>query len=288
MILERHKTIDEPNQTAIVALSSLVPQISIQKLKRAMLYGAVWLTRGNTTARLRRAKRTLYIGDKLHLYYNESVLLPAITPAQLVADEGEYSVWNKPCGMFSQGTKWGDHTAIARWVELFGLTDKNLTQRPAFLVHRLDRATSGLILIAHSKKMATQLSALFENREIIKKYRATVEGVFPSEMIGKTINMPVDGKDALSLIESVEYDAQKSRSTLLIQIKTGRKHQIRVHLSQFGFPVVGDRLYGSKEEGNENMPDLMLQSCYLAFCYPIDLDSLERKYVLSSIMPPGV
>lgn len=279
MVLEGHKTIDEPNQTAIMALSNLAPQISIQKLKRVMLYGAVWLTRGNTNTRLRRAKRTLEIGDEIHLYYNDSILFSDVPPACLVADEGEYSVWNKPCGMLSQGTKWGDHTAISRWVELFGLADNNLSQKPAFLVHRLDRATNGLILIAHSKKMAAQLSALFEHREIIKKYRATAEGIIPSEMVGKSIDTPIDGKDALSLIESIEYDRQNSRSTLVIRIKTGRKHQVRVHLSQLGFPIVGDRLYGNKKKADENMPDLMLQSCYLEFCCPLSL--LERKYLMS-------
>ncbi|MCF6193973.1 MAG: pseudouridine synthase [Kangiellaceae bacterium] len=143
------------NQTAIDCLSLSCPQISIKKLKLAMTYGAVWLSREKSkTVRVRRAKRKLLKGDKLSIYFDEKILFSPISPAQLISDEGEYSIWNKPSGMFSQGTKWGDHSSIARWVELFGLAKNDLDLRPAFLVHRLDRATSGIILLAHSKKMA--------------------------------------------------------------------------------------------------------------------------------------
>ncbi len=274
--------IEEPNLTVILALSILAPNISKQKLKQALTFGAVWLTQKGRTERVRRAKRTLNVGDEIHLYYNPDILFPPIIPAKLVSYEGEYSIWNKPCGMFSQGTKWADHSSIARWVELFGLTKNQLPQQPSFLVHRLDRATSGLIVIAHSKKTAAQFSQLFELRKIDKRYKAVVNGKFPANLVLKELTENIDGKAALSTVLSSEYYHEADQSSLIIQIKTGRKHQIRKHLSGIGFPVVGDRLYGRLDDlnivKNEIVPDLMLQSNYLKFKCPIS--AKEKMYHL--------
>ena len=130
---------------------------SKQKIKQAMQKGAVWLTDNKGTHRLRRHSKKLNSGTTLHFYFDSAVLNGVVDDAILVADEGDYSVWYKPRGMLSQGSKWGDHVAINRWVE------KNLEpQRPAFIIHRLDRFASGLILIAHKKKVATLLADLFQ------------------------------------------------------------------------------------------------------------------------------
>lgn len=265
---EKHIVVSEAEQSAISLLSGFCPELSKQKLKLAMKYGAVWLTHGDKTTRLRRAKKALETGDEIHLYYDEHILFSDINAAGLVADEGEYSVWNKPSGMFSQGTKWGDHTSIARWVELFGLSANNRPLRPCFLVHRLDKATNGLILVAHSKTMASKLSSLFENRKVVKKYRAQISGKLPENFIGKTIQMPIDDKPATTIIHSVSYSETRDQSRLLIEIKTGRKHQIRKHLSMIGFPIVGDRLYSSKATQSNEQADLGLQSCFLEFQCP--------------------
>jgi tRNA pseudouridine32 synthase/23S rRNA pseudouridine746 synthase len=267
---EKHLIIETHDQTAIQILSDNCPQVSKQKLKQAMQYGAVWLTRATKTTRLRRAKKVLVVGEELHLYYDEEILFSDITPAQLVADENEYSVWNKPVGMFSQGTKWADHSSIARWVELFGFKNNKLKERPVFLVHRLDRATSGLIMVAHSKNATKHLTQLFEHRKIIKQYLAVVKGDFPKALVLKELNEDIDEKKALSIVKSSVYDEVTNQSSLMVEIKTGRKHQIRKHLLGLGFPVIGDRLYGNqeKEEGFES--DLMLKSCLLKFKDPFD------------------
>ena len=91
--------------------------ISGQRIKQAMVKGAAWFTRGKKTLRVRRAKRELRAGDKLHLYYDERVLALSPDAPELVGDEKGYSVWNKPYGMLSQGSKWGDHCTISRWAE---------------------------------------------------------------------------------------------------------------------------------------------------------------------------
>lgn len=259
-------------QTVIDSLALNCPELSRQKLKQALQYGAVWLTRGTRTTRVRRAKRVLQNGDELHFYYDEEILTNKIKSALLVADEGEYSVWNKPCGMFSQGTKWGDHSSICRWIELFGFKENLLDEREVFLVHRLDRATSGLILVAHSKKIAAKFSAIFEKRQIEKHYRAKVSGLFPSENKYRLLTAQIDERPAMTRVINVEYDSKSDTSELLLSIETGRKHQIRKHLSDVGYSVIGDRLYAKSisdvDKAVKNIPDLQLQSCYLKFLCP--------------------
>ena len=123
--------------------------------------------------RLRRAKRPLKSGDELHLYYDPKVQAEVPPAPTMIADVGGYSVWRKPYGMRSQGSKWGDHCTIMRWAE------QHLEpERTSFTVHRLDLAANGLILVAHSKKIAGALGSLFQAREIEKRYRAIVKGDF--------------------------------------------------------------------------------------------------------------
>ena len=80
-----------------VSLLEQASGLSRGRVKAAMSKGAVWITRGRRTQRLRRTKRKLHAGDELHLYYDPKVLDEAPTPPTLIADAGDYSVWNKPC-----------------------------------------------------------------------------------------------------------------------------------------------------------------------------------------------
>jgi len=114
--------------------------LSKQKIKQAMQKGAVWLSDSKGTHRLRRQSKKLTSGTKLHFYFDPVVLNEVVDDAILIADEDDYSVWNKPRGMLSRGGKWGDHCAINRCVE-----QRLEPQRQAFIVHRLDRFASGLI-----------------------------------------------------------------------------------------------------------------------------------------------
>lgn len=255
-------------QLAIDCLAEQFP-FSRQKLKQLMQNGAVWLENTQGIHRLRRAKKMLKAGNCLHVYYDEAIQQAQPLSAQLVADEGGYSVWNKPSGMYSQGTRWGDHCSIYRYAE-----SHLQPQRPAFIVHRLDRAASGLILLAHTKQVAAALSRLFEQHAIYKKYLATVEGDFSQRVFPYFIDAPVDDKSALTEVLAARYNQASDSSQLEIRIHTGRKHQIRHHLSALGFPIVGDRLYGSMRVQD----DLQLRSVQIKFTSP--LDGKEKNYVL--------
>ena len=267
---EKHINIDDSDKPIIDYLAENT-SLSRQKLKQVMVKGAVWLSHGKKTQRIRRAKKKARSGDTLHIYYDEQVIERQPPVPELVTDEGSYSVWYKPYGMLSQGSRWGDHCTVTRWAE------QHLSpQRPAFVVHRLDRAATGLILVAHEKKSAAALSALFQSRDIDKQYRAIVHGKFPD--INKTINSDIDDRSAITHIHLLEYDENINRSLLEVKIETGRKHQIRRHLSEAGFPIVGDRLYGDSKKNSER-EDLQLTAFTLAFQCPVT--GIQRDYQLN-------
>ena len=232
-----------------------------------MTKGAVWLTRGKNTQRLRRAKRKLRAGDEVHLYYDPAVLAEIPAEPNLVADVGGYSVWNKPYGLRSQGSKWGDHCTVTRWAE------RHLQpERPAFVVHRLDRAANGLILVAHSRATAASLSELFRDRKVEKRYRAWIAGDFSQQPSPLRVESPIDERQAVSEISLVRVE--DGRSLVDIRIETGRKHQVRRHLAESGFPVIGDRLYG--DAANDDV-DLQLTAYLLAFQCPVADETVEYR-----------
>lgn len=258
-----------------VELLALETGFSKQKIKQVMQKGAVWLTDNKGTHRLRRHSKKINSGTSLHLYFDEAVLNNVVDDAILIADEGDYSIWYKPRGMLSQGSKWGDHGAINRWVE------KNLEpQRPAFIIHRLDRFASGLMILAHKKKTASSLAKLFQDKKITKQYKVIVHGLFPEETV--IYNNEIDNKPAVSHMSLLEYDEMNNQSLLKVNIETGRKHQIRLHLSEAGFAVVGDRLYGVEKEDADT--DLQLTAVKLSFISTVD--ELEKVYNLPSELQP--
>ena len=277
---EFHLPVESMGETAVEILAG-ASKHSKQKIKQAMQKGCVWLEKSGKpdesseltnqkqyTQRLRRAKKILQIGEILHFYYDEKVLSTEPAEATLISDKGDYSIWNKPSGMLSQGSKWGDHCTINRWAE------KHLKpERPAFIVHRLDRSASGLIIIAHKKQAASAFATLFKERKIEKHYQVSVEGDFSTLLEDakalKTIDSEIDNKPAISHCQFIAYDKSTNESILDVKIETGRKHQIRKHLSEVGFPVVGDRLYGS----GENKVDLKLKAVLLGFICPVSGES---------------
>lgn len=233
------------------------------KIKDAMQKGAVWLHRGKVKQRLRRASKVLKVGDELALNYNPQILTQKVPEPQLVHDASDYSIWYKPFGLNCQGSRWGDFASIDRWVEthLSGLTNQG--ERSAFLVHRLDRATTGLILLAHTKNAARLFSEMFKEGKVDKRYQSIVKGDFSGFPEAYEVERSVDGKSARSIFTFV--DQQDNCSLVDVALLTGRKHQIRQHLSSLGYPIIGDRLYG--EASNDK--DLQLQSLSLSFICPI-------------------
>lgn len=266
---EHQLTVSEPT-TLLAALQQLLSaEFSNQQLKTLLALGCIWVAEKHVKqaknsskitrpGRFRRAKKPLQPGDTVFVYYNHAVLTQTIETPQLICDQQSFSVWYKPKGVLSQGSKWGDHTTLNRWIEMHYRFGEETDARPCWIVHRLDKATDGVMLIAHSKKMARHLSQLFENNQVKKTYQAWVSGQFPE--VEQRFDFEVNGKSALSFAKGVEYLADLDQSLVEVRIETGRKHQIRSHLAQAGFPIIGDRLYS---EADNTAPDLQLTAIKL-------------------------
>ncbi|MBA6392010.1 RNA pseudouridine synthase [Colwellia sp. BRX10-3] len=268
----------------IVQALQIQCDLTVGEIKKAIDKGALWHSRGKTTQRCRRLKKKLHIDDKLHFYYDADVLSQIPTSATLIADLMDYSVWYKPYGMLSQGSKWSDHCTITRWAQ-----KKLLPERAVFPVHRLDRAATGLILVAHSKNASRALSLMFEQHQIEKTYHIIVHGDHQQRPQPETIESLINEKDARSHFLSLEYNQENNVSLLQVNIESGRKHQIRIHAASIGLPIVGDRLHGNALELNklnaDNEPaNLQLCAVQLKFICPIK--QVEQHFVLAEELRP--
>ena len=294
-MFEHHFTVNdtnknEPSTTLNLLFNSLSlteNTLSKAQLKQAISKGALWLTRGKHTQRLRRVKKTLQHGDELHFYYNVGVLASEVAEATLISDEVDYSVWYKPFGMLSQGSKWSDHCTIARFAQQYFTPE-----RAVFIVHRLDRAATGLILIAHTKKATRALAAMFENRttdvnSLVKHYQIIVHGNHSINEQPQVISTDVDGKSARSTFTCLAYDEDTNQSLIEVKIDSGRKHQIRVHAASIGLPIVGDRLHGIADKNEEQ--NLQLCAVSLSFTCPLSINkesSINKQFTLAAHLKP--
>ena len=257
----------------VIACDFLAASTSLSKrrIKDAMTKGAVWLKKQKSKQRrLRRATAELNPGDILSIYYDEALLSIRPPQAELVSDQKRYSVWFKPAGLMSQGTKYGDHCSLMRQAELFY---KSKTK--AYLIQRLDREASGLMLLAHDRTAAGRLSRLFQTREVIKKYRAWVLGNLSETGLQGKIALKLEGQAAETEFDVDSYDPVTRTSAVRIVMRTGRKHQIRRHLEMIGHPIIGDPRYG---KGNKNKAGLQLFATGLEFECPFSKKRLVFEY----------
>lgn len=246
---------------AVDLLAEQVPALSKGRLKDAMNKGAVLWQRGKQQKRLRRAQSNIAAGEQLHLHYDDDILQRQCEPAVCIADLQQYSIWYKPAGMLSQGNEWGDHLSLLRFAELHFAN-----KRQVYLVHRLDREASGLVILAHQSKTAALFSQLIQQHRISKQYQVLVCGQLPPELlqIGK-VTLPLDGKASETRFRLAQWQPEPANSLLDIELISGRKHQIRRHFAALGHPVLGDPRYG---EHNKDPAGLGLQAVALAFQLP--------------------
>ncbi len=286
-VFEKHIPIINNSETALSILSEHC-DLSKAEIKQAITKGALWLTRGNSTQRLRRIKKTLNESDELHFYYNEKILNQVPPEALLIEDLQDYSVWYKPYNTLSQGSKWSDHCTISRWAQT------NLTpERPAFIVHRLDRAATGLIIVAHTKKATQHFSKMFEQHNLEKHYLILIHGNHSQRPQPDIINTDIGDKTALSTFSCIEYNEIKNVSLVDVKIDSGRKHQIRIHSASIGMPVVGDRLHGREAldinlYGTEVETQLNLQLCAVSLSFTCPISYEEKTFSLPEYLKPNL
>lgn len=206
------------------------------------------------------------------------VLAPYIPPCgdfELIYADEFLLVVNKPAGLLS---------VPGRGADKQDCLSSRLQQKfsDALVVHRLDMATSGLMVFARGIDMQRRLSQMFRERKVDKRYVARVAGMI--EPVTGEINLPImadwtnrplrrvdmtAGKHSLTRYSLLAYDAASDTSRLELEPVTGRTHQLRVHMAAIDHPILGDALYGNAY----NAPRLMLHASSLRFAHPIS-DSL--------------
>ena len=209
-------------------------------------------------------------------------------PLDIIYEDSDIIVVNKPKGMVVHPANGNpDGTLVNAILSICknSLSGIGGELRPG-IVHRLDKDTSGLIIVAKNDKAHINMSEQIKERNVKKTYIALVRGNVPEEEA--TINMPIgrstkdrkkmavtkNGKQAITHFKVLK---RYSKYTLLeIKIETGRTHQIRVHLSYQKFPIYNDTLYGAGQ-GKVKTEEQVLQSYFLRFTKPFGNEIIELQ-----------
>ncbi|RAI10230.1 MAG: RNA pseudouridine synthase [Candidatus Melainabacteria bacterium] len=283
-------TIDEntDNTRLDVYLSDLYEGVSRSKIQNAIKSGKVLV---NT--QIKKPSYVLKEGDNVefeNLIEEKSLNIePEDIPLEVVWEDENMAVVNKPSGMLTHPTPLETSgtlvNALLYKYGVDGLSDLNGEFRRG-IVHRLDRNTSGLLMIAKNNKAHEYLANLIKNHDMTKKYHAVLKGDYPldedviNEPIGRHKTQPhkmtvtPDGKPSTTILKVLERF--KEATYVELTLVTGRTHQIRVHASFRHYPVFNDTLYGAGQ-GKIKTQEQVLQSFYLKFAKPFSAEIIELE-----------
>lgn len=274
-----------------VVLKSAFPELSRVSLQRAIRDGACW----SGSARLRDPAARLRSGQALVFEppsAQAASIQPADTAASVIWHDSHLAVCAKPAGLTvhpcpSCGEETLAHRMLASFPELAAFGG----ERPG-IVHRLDKDTSGLIIVALDETARLKLAEGFGERRISKEYLALVAGIAPetgvcAESLGRHPSVKTKmavvpekrgGRSARTEWRRLWHNDRIS--LLQVRIHTGRTHQIRVHLAHAGLPILGDKVYAPSQV-SALAPRQMLHAWKLAFDHPLTGEALRF-----SLAPP--
>ncbi len=260
-------------------ISSIFVDISRSECARLLEEGKI-LINGKTASK----KQPIYCGDEIHIFgvpAEEMDIVPENIPIDIIYQDKDIAVINKKQGMVVHPAH-GNYTGTLVHAILYHIKDLsgiNGIMRPG-IVHRLDKNTSGLIIIAKNDKAHSTLAEQFKERECKKTYLAIAEGVFKENefvienYIGRSKNdrkkMSVYKNEEDGRFASTEFKVlEQFKNAALVEciLNTGRTHQIRVHLASIGHPCVGDPEYGFKKN-RYDLNGQMLHSYKLEINHP--------------------
>ena len=214
------------------------------------------------------ARQCLRLGDIVEIHQESSE--SHLCRPQLLYQDDELVVADKPAGLLATGRN-----------SLEILLRKQLKQPGLLAVHRLDKETTGCLILATNADVKAQMVKIFQAEKLTKVYRAIVQGKLPS---GEgTLNGTIDGKRARTKYRVL--DPGELASHVRIHIETGRKHQIRKHVAEAGHPIVGDRFYATKKIPRYELravPRQMLHAESIRFPHP-ETDEIVQA---TSPLPP--
>ncbi len=267
-------------------LTEITPDLSRSKIQNLIKSGSIKI---NNT--IKKPSYILKENDKIDFEIPEKNNLAIISQnieLDTVYEDENMLVINKPSGMLTHPTSQErENTLVNALLYKYGenLSDINGEFRRGIL-HRLDRNTSGLLMVAKNNKTHEFLAGQIKNHTVTKKYRAIVKGVINEDdfeinaPIGRNPNQPhkmmvkEDGKPAKTIVKVIERF--KDASYIELTLITGRTHQIRVHMKYINHPVYNDTLYGAGQ-GKVKTDEQVLQSYFLRFTKPFGSEIIELQ-----------
>lgn len=270
----------------------------IKELTRSQIQKFIEERRVKVDGIARKSSYKLKSGEKVEVEYElakPKEIEPENIPLDVLYSDDHLAIIDKPSGMvIHPGAGKSHHTLINTLLHHFpDIKEVGPEERPG-IVHRLDKETSGVMVVARSLKAYEQLQQQFRKREVEKTYLGLIRGRVPEKegKISWPIGRHVKHGERISVKTKkpreaeTYYSVQKEYEEFsLLEIKplTGRTHQIRVHMAASGHPLAGDTRYG-RRKSKPSIPRLFLHASRLSFIHP----ETQEKVEFSSPLPSGL